>query len=72
MSKERTPVLSGAIPSFEMFMTAWEQLGEIHPRLARWTDIGIEWATVYYKRMDESPAYVIAMCELIIHGLYVI
>jgi hypothetical protein len=72
MSKERTPVLSGAIPSFEMFMTAWEQLGEKHPCLAPWTDIGIKWATVYYKRMDESPAYVIAMCELIIHDLYVI
>lgn len=64
MSKERTPVLSGAIPAFEMFMTAWEQLGTAHPRLARWTDIGIDWATTYYKKMDDSPAYVIAMCEL--------
>jgi hypothetical protein len=72
MSKECTPVLSGAIPSFEMFMVVWEQLGENHPHLAGWTDIGIEWATVYYRRMDESPAYVIAMCELIIYDLYVI
>jgi len=64
MSKERTPVLSGAIPAFEMFMTAWEQLGREHPRLSRWTDIGIQWATTYYKKMDDSSAYVIAMCEL--------
>ncbi|KIK07883.1 hypothetical protein K443DRAFT_35466, partial [Laccaria amethystina LaAM-08-1] len=34
MSRERTPVLSGAIPTFEMFMTAWEQLGRDHPRLS--------------------------------------
>ncbi|EDQ99992.1 uncharacterized protein LACBIDRAFT_334583 [Laccaria bicolor S238N-H82] len=61
MSKERTPVLSGTIPAFKMFMTAWEQLGTAHPRLARWTDIGIDWATTYYKKMDDSPAYVIAM-----------
>ncbi|EDR00032.1 uncharacterized protein LACBIDRAFT_334520 [Laccaria bicolor S238N-H82] len=61
MSKERTPVLSGAIPAFEMFMMAWEQLGRDHPRLARWTDISIQWATTYYKKMDDSPAYIIAM-----------
>jgi hypothetical protein len=64
MSRERTPVLSGAIPTFEMFMTAWEQLGRDHPRLSRWTNIGIQWATTYYKKMDDSCAYVIAMCEL--------
>jgi len=64
MSKERSPVLSGAIPAFEMFMTAWEQLGRDHPRLSQWTDIGIQWATTYYKKMDDSSAYVIAMCEL--------
>jgi len=72
MPKEHTPVLSGAIPSLKMFMMVQEQPGEKHPHLARWTDIGIEWATKYYKRMDESPAYVITMCELIIHDLYVI
>ena len=72
MSKEHTPILSGAIPSFEMFMMAWEQLGEKHPHLAQWTDIGIKWATKYYKRMDELPAYIITMCELIVHDLYVI
>ena len=64
MSKERTPILSGAIPTFEMFMTAWEQLGRDHPCLSQWTDISIEWATTYYKKMDDSSAYVITMCEL--------
>ncbi|KAF8224401.1 hypothetical protein L208DRAFT_1311721, partial [Tricholoma matsutake] len=64
MSTERTPMLLGAIPAFEMFMTAWELLGENHPRLAQWMDIGIQWATTYYKKMDDSHAYVIMMCEL--------
>jgi len=32
MLAEWTPILSGAIPSFEMFMMAWEQLSEKHPR----------------------------------------
>ncbi|EDR07026.1 uncharacterized protein LACBIDRAFT_328295 [Laccaria bicolor S238N-H82] len=39
MSKECTPILSGAIPAFEI----------------------IDWATTYYKKMDDSPAYVIVM-----------
>jgi hypothetical protein len=64
MSRERTPVLSGAIPAFEMFMTAWEQLGQKHPRMSRWTKIGIKWAAKYYTKMDDTRAYVIAMCEL--------
>jgi hypothetical protein len=28
MSSERMPVLSGAIPAFEMFMTKWEEFKE--------------------------------------------
>ena len=64
MSAERTPILSGAIPAFEMFMTAWEELGIKNPSLRRWTDIGIEWATKYYKKMDQTDAYTVAMCKL--------
>jgi hypothetical protein len=45
-------------------MTAWEELGEKHPRLARWTKVGVEWAIKYYSKMDQMQAYVIAMCEL--------
>ena len=72
MSAEQTPILSGAILLFEMFMTAWEQLGEKHPQLVRWTDIGMEWAKKYYTKMDKTDVYVnnvIAMCEFkfIIH-----
>jgi len=63
MSAHATPVLSGAIPSFELFMTKWEQLGDMHRCLKPWTDIGLKWANKYYKRMDDTRAYIIAMCE---------
>jgi urease accessory protein UreE len=65
MSAEQTPILSGAIPAFEMFMTAWEELGNKHPPLQRWTKIGIHWATKYYKKMDQTRAYVVSMCKFI-------
>jgi len=62
MSSESTPVLSRAISNFEMFMTEWEKLGEQHEILRPWTEIGLEWAKKYYKRMDDTDAYVITMC----------
>lgn len=61
MSGEATPILSGAIPSFEMFMTKWEVLAEKHPRLEQWIRTGLEWATSYYARMDRTQSYVVAM-----------
>jgi hypothetical protein len=61
MSAERTPILSGAIPCFEMFMAAWEQLGQRNPHLAQWTSVGILWAVKYYSKMDNTCAYVISM-----------
>jgi hypothetical protein len=33
MSAEAMPILSGAIPAFEMFMSKWEQLAKINKRL---------------------------------------
>jgi hypothetical protein len=63
MSREQTPVLSGAIPAFEMFMTQWERLGEMVPRLKPFVDIGLKWATKYYNWMDRTNAYIISMCE---------
>ena len=63
MSFETTPVLSGMIPAFEMFMSSWEQLTEKHPRLSPWIDIGLAKATEYYAQMDRTSAYIMAMCE---------
>ena len=62
MSGERTPILSGAIPAFEMFMSRWENLTQDHPRLKPLIEPGLDWAYMYYGRMDHTRAYIIAMC----------
>jgi len=61
MSSDVNPILSGSIPAFEMFMTAWEKLAEHHPRLKPWIDVGLEWVTTYYARMDLTKAYIMTM-----------
>jgi len=61
MSKESTPILSGSIPAFEMFMSSWEQLAEKIPRLKPFINEGLKWAFKYYERMDRTDAYVVAM-----------
>jgi hypothetical protein len=61
MSNESTPILAGTIPSFELFMTSWERLAEMHERMAPWINIGMEYATAYYGRMDRTRSYIIAM-----------
>jgi hypothetical protein len=61
MSSQSNPVLAGTIPAFKMFMTSWERLSENHRQLKHWTDVGLEWASTYYSRMDNTWAYVIAM-----------
>jgi hypothetical protein len=52
MSEESTPVLSGAIPSFKMFMSAWEQLSTKNIELVRLVQPGLDLAYKYYGRMD--------------------
>ena len=64
-SAETTPTLSHAIIKFEEFMSNWEQLSEEHVLIKFWTNIGLRWATKYYIRMDNTEAYVLAMCKLI-------
>ena len=62
MSSESTPVLSRTILTFEM--TEWEKLMEEYSILKPWIEISLRWATKYYIRMDETEAYVVAMCKL--------
>ena len=66
MSREKTPVLSGSIPAFEVFMATWEKLAERNEHLKPWIDIGLEWATKYYKQMDHTNAYIISMCKSLV------
>lgn len=63
MAKEATPVLSGAIPSLELFMSKWESLAECHQRLQSFIEAGLVKAREYYAKMDLTRAYVIAMGE---------
>jgi hypothetical protein len=63
MSGEKTPILSGAIPAFETFMSSWEKLGKEHRRLKPLIKPGLDWAYMYYGRMDRTKAYIIAMRE---------
>jgi len=61
MSAEATPVLSGAVASFEVFMTRWEKLCENYPMLRFWVNSGLPWANKYYWQMDETDAYIVTM-----------
>ena len=63
MAKEATPVLSGAIPSLELFMSRWETLAESHPKLLPFIEVGLAKAREYYAKMDLTLAYVIALGE---------
>jgi len=44
-------------------MTEWESLRVDCPKLKFWMEIGLRWAKKYYIRMDDTDAYVIAMCK---------
>jgi hypothetical protein len=46
-----------------MFMTEWERMGKAYSVLRPWTDTGLQWATKYYIRMDDTDAYVVTMCK---------
>jgi hypothetical protein len=62
MSKEKTPVLAGVIPSFERFVTSWELLAKKNPHLRTAINTGLMFANKYDKMMDDTCAYLIAMC----------
>jgi hypothetical protein len=61
MSVEKTPVLAGTIPCFEMFMTAWEHLRDTNSNLRSYITEGMTWAVKYYEKMDQTRAYIISM-----------
>lgn len=63
MSREKNPVLAGAIPTIERFMTGWERLAVKKPELAPAIQVGLDVANKYYKKMDDTKAYVVAMCK---------
>jgi hypothetical protein len=64
MSKEKMPVLAGVIPMFECFMSSWETLARVkeNRHLKDALEMGLEFAKKYYNKMDNTNAFVIAMC----------
>jgi len=64
-SSELMPVLSHAIVNLKMVMTDWKGLGKRHDFLKLWMKISVTWATKYYVQMDDTDAYVLAMCKII-------
>ena len=65
LSKDKTPVLAGVIPVFEIFMTKWETLAAKRVWLKPFIDEGLRWAKKYYVRLDNTTAYIVAMCKCI-------
>lgn len=65
MANETVPTLSSAIPSLELFMTKWESLAEKHTNLRPFIEAGLIKAREYYKRMDDTRAYVLALGQSI-------
>ena len=66
MSGDKTPLLAGVIPIFEIFITGWEKLTNKRPHLAPFIQPGLDSAGKYYKRTDLTKAYIIGMCTFII------
>jgi hypothetical protein len=66
MSAESTPVLAGAIPSFELFMSAWQAvLADIdlqQENVGKFIWPGLAIATKYNK-MGDTDMYIITMCK---------
>jgi len=64
MLKEKTPVLTGVIPTFEHFMSSWETLARVRENrhLKDVLETGLEFTKKYYNKMDNTNAFVIAMC----------
>ncbi|KAF8870089.1 hypothetical protein BD779DRAFT_1456019 [Infundibulicybe gibba] len=63
MSGEKYPTLSGTIPAFELYMSELEVVVERDNRLqvVRWATISLTWAKKYYRRMDLTSGYIMAM-----------
>ncbi|KIM81085.1 hypothetical protein PILCRDRAFT_9113 [Piloderma croceum F 1598] len=61
MSGESTPILSNSILAFELFLSKWEDLAVMHPRLKPWINIGLAYAIDYYQCMDCTSSYIVAM-----------
>lgn len=65
MSSDKTPVLAGAVPSFEHLMSIWEDMAteDSMQDVAPAIKAALKRAYKYYNRMDHTSAYIVSMCE---------
>ncbi|KAF7372646.1 hypothetical protein MVEN_00127700 [Mycena venus] len=65
MSSENTPILSGAIPAFELFMASWRAMvadPDLEAKeVKKFIQPGLDIANKYYNRFGDTNAYIIAM-----------
>jgi hypothetical protein len=62
MSSKSTPLLSGAVPTFQDIITLWRKNAREAPYLVPFIGIGLAWTDRYTDRMDKTMAYAVAMC----------
>ena len=61
LSYEKTPTLCHAIPTFEAMLNMWGQYQQSHPETADIVENGLDKLRDYIDRLDNVPAYTIAM-----------
>jgi len=66
MSGEQSPLLGGALPAYEIFITQWQAIAylSLHPQLRPFIEEGLSWAVTYHGRMQANNTYLFAMCTL--------
>ena len=67
MAGDKQPSLCGMIPAIEIFMTGWEDLCKTQPRLKCFVQPGLKYAVKYYRAIDKTSSYTIAMCKSYLH-----
>ena len=64
LSYEKTPTLCHAIPAFEAMLNIWGRYQQSHPETADIVENGLDKLRDYIDRLDNVPAYTIAMGNL--------
>ncbi|KIK98011.1 hypothetical protein PAXRUDRAFT_135057, partial [Paxillus rubicundulus Ve08.2h10] len=65
MCRESIPLIGGAFPSYETFLTQWTSLSLAcdHPQLVSFISSGLELANHYHDHLGHIKAYLFAMCK---------
>ena len=66
LSYEKTPTLCHAIPAFEAMLNIWQRYQQSQPETADIVENGLDKLRDYIDRLDNVPAYTIAMGNLFI------